>query len=368
MDKHEVLVVRHAPANSNVGSNTTGTDISDLTPSKFAQFLSEDKNKRLNLAHGDYIPDNLSEHGERMLKDFKALFAQCRNVDMIFCSPLTRSIRTAKELSQTGSIPIKCIQGLGENTNWIQDIPPVTEKVDGRRYAYSLTLKGGPDEDSGTIVGEAKVDLTVDWPDEEWEKWNDPKHRLDALTVTPDLDMIEEEDKILRQVLRSEIQEISKHKGGDVVRVAVITHGGKINTLLGQYHTLYKKGDSRCWTWASSTTCHNLDMARFQFRSATDDEAQLVELPMSDDYKEVFGSNYRHLGYQTYENPDGSLTNQKEGYRAFLECSAEEVRAMKSRQPTLFTGLMQWTGKRAFVEFSKKDGGEGDNTTCGKES
>ncbi|KAM5349492.1 hypothetical protein ACJ41O_005997 [Fusarium nematophilum] len=215
---------------------------------------------------------------------------------------------------------------------------------DGKRYALSVKLQGGPGLNSGALVGQdIKIDMTIDGSStEEWERWNVPEERW-RMVQTRDLDHIEEEDRRVRHTIRSMIIGLAQGNGSEKVRVAVIMHGGKLNTLLGDYRPLYKENGHGGWEWASSTIFGNLDTAVFKFTSATDDEAKLVEVDQSDHLRQTFGPYYRYLGSPDHKNKDG-----REDYKLFLKKVDDEVKSVISGE--LGNLLYQWSGSEALVD------------------
>ncbi|KAJ0119405.1 Multistep phosphorelay regulator 1 [Fusarium oxysporum f. sp. albedinis] len=61
MDNHLIYVARHSHANSNIGLSHHGTDIFTLSDKDFSKFV----HSRNVIKHGDFLPDNLTQHGNR---------------------------------------------------------------------------------------------------------------------------------------------------------------------------------------------------------------------------------------------------------------------------------------------------------------
>ncbi|KAH7207424.1 hypothetical protein DER44DRAFT_840783 [Fusarium oxysporum] len=289
MDNHLIYVARHSHANSNIGLSHHGTDIFTLSDKDFSKFV----HSRNAIKHGDFLPDNLTQHGKGELRRYVDEHPEfLDSLDLILCSPLTKSILTAKGLAQTNQARI--------------DIPPITYVKGPKRYASTVNLAGGSAE--GTLLGEEVVDLT-----------NDLQKRLSTLKTYKPLDEIEEQDRRLRIQIRDLVQTIAKSKGRSV-KVLIVTHGGKINTLTGHYRT-----HSSCFA--------NLGTAVYKFSSATDEKAELVEL---------LGLDYQRPRAFPYIDSSGKTIDERRLYEVFLKKSHEEVMAKESTP--IHLALVKWNG------------------------
>ncbi|EXL65846.1 hypothetical protein FOPG_17949 [Fusarium oxysporum f. sp. conglutinans race 2 54008] len=335
MDSHLIYVARHGHANSNIGLSHHGTDIFTLNDKTFSEFL----HSRNVVKHGDFLPDNLTRHGKEELRRYVDEHPEfLDSLDLILCSPLTRSILAAKGLAQTNKARIVCLFGLAENTKWIQDIPPITYVEGGKRYASTVDLAGGLAE--GTLLGEEVVDLTVETLEDQWDSWNEPQKRFSALETYKPLDEIEEQDTRLRIQIRDLVQTIAKSKGRNV-KALIVTHGGKINTLTGHYRTQLELNNGE-WELKSSSCFANLGTAVYKFSSATDEKAELVEVDESEHHAQLLGSDYQRPRGFTYIDSSGKAADERQLYEMFLKKTHEEVIARKST-PILWA-LVRWDG------------------------
>ncbi|KAH7230118.1 uncharacterized protein BKA55DRAFT_526474 [Fusarium redolens] len=321
MDSHLIYVARHGHANSNIGLSHHGTDIFTLNDKTFSEFL----HSRNVIKHGDFLPDNLTRHGKEELRRYVDEHPEfLDSLDLILCSPLTRSILTAKGLAQTNKARI--------------DIPPITYVEGGKRYASTVDLAGGLAE--WTLLGEEVVDLTVETPEDQWEDWNDLQKRLSAIEIYKPLDEIEEQDKRLRIQIRDLVQTIAKSKERSV-KVLIVTHGGKINTLTGHYRTQLESNNGE-WELKISSCFANLGTAVYKFSSATDEKAELVEVHESEYHAQILGSdNQRPRGF-TYIDSSGKAADERQLYEMFLKETHEEVIAKESTP--IYLALLRWDG------------------------
>ncbi|KAI3571421.1 hypothetical protein IWW34DRAFT_811825 [Fusarium oxysporum f. sp. albedinis] len=314
MDNHLIYVARHSHANSNIGLSHHGTDIFTLSDKDFSKFV----HSRNVIKHGDFLPDNLTQHGKGELRRYVDEHPEfLDSLDLILCSPLTRSILTAKGLAQTNQARI--------------DIPPITYVKGDKRYASTVNLAGGSAE--GTLLGEEVVDLTVETPEDQWESWNDLQKRLSTLKTYKPLDEIEEQDRRLRIQIRDLVQTIAKSKRRSV-KVLIITHGGKINTLTGHYRTQLESNNGE-WELKSSSCFANLGTAVYKFSSATDEKAELVEVHESEHYAQLLGLDYQRPRSFPY-------IDERRLYEVFLKKSHEEVMAKESTP--IHLALVKWNG------------------------
>ncbi|KAJ4031964.1 hypothetical protein NW756_012771 [Fusarium oxysporum] len=335
MNSHLIYVARHGHANSNIGLSNHGTDIFTLNDKTFPEFLHAGK----VVKHGDFLPDNLTRHGKEELRRYVDAHPEfLDSLDLILCSPLTRSILTARGLVQTNKARIVCLFGHAENTKWIQDIPPITFVKGDKRYASTISLAGGSAE--GTLLGEEVVDLTVETPDDQWESWNDLQKRLSTIKTYKPLDEIEEQDRKLRIQIRDLVQTIAKLKGRSI-KVLIITHGGKINTLTGHYRTQLESSNGD-WELKSSSCFANLGTAVYRFSSATDEEAELVEVHESEEYAQLLGSDYQRPRGFPYIDSSGKAADERQLYEMFLKETHEEVIAKESTP--IYLTLVRWDG------------------------
>ncbi|EGU85711.1 hypothetical protein FOXB_03772, partial [Fusarium oxysporum f. sp. conglutinans Fo5176] len=210
----------------------------------------------------------------------------------------------------------------------IQDIPPITFVKDGKRYASTVSLAGGSAE--GTLLGEEVVDLTVETSEDQWESWNGLQKRLSTIETYKPLDEIEEQDRRLRIQIRDLIQSIAKSKERSV-KVLIVTHGGKINTLTGHYRTQLKSNNGE-WELKSSSCFANLGTAVYKFSSVTDEKAELVEVHESEYHAQLLGSDYQRPRGFTYIDSSGKAADERQLYEMFLKKTHEEVIARKSAQ------------------------------------
>ncbi|EGU85707.1 hypothetical protein FOXB_03775 [Fusarium oxysporum f. sp. conglutinans Fo5176] len=309
MDSHLIYVARHGHANSNIGLSHHGTDIFTLNDKTFSEFL----HSRNVVKHGDFLPDNLTRHGKEELRRYVDEHPEfLDSLDLILCSPLTRSILAAKGLAQTNKARI--------------DIPPITYVEGGKRYASTVDLAGGLAE--GTLLGEEVVDLTVETLEDQWDSWNEPQKRFSALETYKPLDEIEEQDTRLRIQIRDLVQTIAKSKGRNV-KALIVTHGGKINTLTGHYRTQLELNNGE-WELKSSSCFANLGTAVYKFSSATDEKAELVEVDESEHHAQLLGSDYQRPRGFTYIDSSGKAADERQLYEMFLKKTHEEVIARKS--------------------------------------
>ncbi|KAH7201430.1 hypothetical protein DER44DRAFT_784162 [Fusarium oxysporum] len=335
MDNHFIYVARHGHANSNIGLSHHGTDIFTLSDKAFSKILYSGN----VIKHGDFLPDNLTQHGKGELRRYVDEHPEfLDSLDLILCSPLTRSILTAKALAQTNKARIVCLFGLAENTKWIQDIPPITFVKGDKRYASTVSLAGGSAE--GTLLGEEVVDLTVETPEDQWEDWNDLQKRLSAIEIYKPLDEIEEQDKRLRIQIRDLVQTIAKSKERSV-KVLIVTHGGKINTLTGHYRTQLESNNGE-WELKSSSCFAKLGTAVYKFSSATDEKAELVEVHESEYHAQLLGSDYQRPRGFTYIDSSGKAADERQLYEMFLKETHEEVIAKESTP--IYLALLRWDG------------------------
>ncbi|EXK23930.1 hypothetical protein FOMG_19324 [Fusarium oxysporum f. sp. melonis 26406] len=321
MDNHLIYVARHSHANSNIGLSHHGTDIFTLSDKDFSKFV----HSRNVIKHGDFLPDNLTQHGKGELRRYVDEHPEfLDSLDLILCSPLTRSILTAKGLAQTNQARI--------------DIPPITYVKGDKRYAFTVNLAGGSAE--GTLLGEEVVDLTVETPEDQWESWNDLQKRLSTLKTYKPLDEIEEQDRRLRIQIRDLVQTIAKSKGRSV-KVLIVTHGGKINTLTGHYRTQLESNNGE-WELKSSSCFANLGTAVYKFSSATDEKAELVEVHESEHYAQLLGLDYQRPRAFPYIDSSGKTIDERRLYEVFLKKSHEEVMARESTP--IHLALVKWNG------------------------
>ncbi|KAK2474791.1 hypothetical protein H9L39_14751, partial [Fusarium oxysporum f. sp. albedinis] len=211
------------------------------------------------------------------------------------------------------------------------DIPPITYVKGDKRYASTVNLAGGSAE--GTLLGEEVVDLTVETPEDQWESWNDLQKRLSTLKTYKPLDEIEEQDRRLRIQIRDLVQTIAKSKRRSV-KVLIITHGGKINTLTGHYRTQLESNNGE-WELKSSSCFANLGTAVYKFSSATDEKAELVEVHESEHYAQLLGLDYQRPRSFPY-------IDERRLYEVFLKKSHEEVMAKESTP--IHLALVKWNG------------------------
>ncbi|KAG6980790.1 hypothetical protein BFJ63_vAg19070 [Fusarium oxysporum f. sp. narcissi] len=311
MDNHLIYVARHSHANSNIGLSHHGTDVFTLSDEAFSKFFHSGN----VIKHEDFLPDNLTQHGKGELQRYVDEHPKFLNsLDLILCSPLTKSILTAKGLAQTNKARI--------------DIPPITFVKDGKRYASTVSLAGGSAE--GTLLGEEVVDLTVETSEDQWESWNGLQKRLSTIETYKPLDEIEEQDRRLRIQIRDLIQSIAKSKERSV-KVLIVTHGGKINTLTGHYRTQLKSNNGE-WELKSSSCFANLGTAVYKFSSVTDEKAELVEVHESEYHAQLLGSDYQRPRGFTYIDSSGKAADERQLYEMFLKKTHEEVIARKSAQ------------------------------------
>ncbi|EXK27424.1 hypothetical protein FOMG_15977 [Fusarium oxysporum f. sp. melonis 26406] len=321
MDNHLIYVARHSHANSNIGLSHHGTDVFTLSDEAFSKFFHSGN----VIKHEDFLPDNLTQHGKGELQRYVDEHQKFLNsLDLILCSPLTRSILTAKGLAQTNKARI--------------DIPPITFVKDGKRYASTVSLAGGSAE--GTLLGEEVVDLTVETSEDQWESWNGLQKRLSTIETYKPLDEIEEQDRRLRIQIRDLIQSIAKSKERSV-KVLIVTHGGKINTLTGHYRTQLKSNNGE-WELKSSSCFANLGTAVYKFSSVTDEKAELVEVHESEYHAQLLGSDYQRPRGFTYIDSSGKAADERQLYEMFLKKTHEEVIARKSAQ--IYLALVRWNG------------------------
>ncbi|KAI1026505.1 hypothetical protein LB504_013122 [Fusarium proliferatum] len=314
MDNHIIYIARHGHANSNIGVSPHGTDIFTLSDKDFDQFIHSGN----VVKNGDFLPDNLTQHGKKELRRYVDEHAEfCASLDLILCSPLTRSVLTAKGLAETSEAPVVCLFGLAENTNWIQDIPPITYVKGGKRSASTVSLAGG--SAGGTLLGEEVVDLTVETPDDK---------------------EIEEQDKKLRIQIRNSVQKIAELKGRSM-NALIITHGGKINTLTGHYRTQLELTNVG-WEFKSSSCFANLGTAVYRFSSATDEEAELVEVHESEEHAQLLGSDYQRPRGFSYIDRSGKAADERRLYEMFLKETHEEVKSKVSMP--IHSVLLGWDG------------------------
>ncbi|KAF9770439.1 hypothetical protein IL306_012025 [Fusarium sp. DS 682] len=338
MDGHMIYVLRHAHANSNIGISQHGIDISNMNDEAFSKLL---QSKKVLFKDDDFLPDNLTQHGKGELQRYVDEHPEfLDSLDLILCSPLTRSILTAKGLARKNKTRVECLFGLTENTNWVQDIPPITYVKDNQRYASTFSILGGPDE--GVLVGEEIVNLTVDTPEDQWESWNDPQKRSHMIETYPTLREIEEQDTRLRVQIRDLVQTIAKSKGSREVKVLIVTHGGKINTITGNYNTSLKKSKNGQWKLDSSSCFANLGTAVYKFGSATDEKAKLVEAPESEYYTKLLGSHYQRPKDDPYRDGNGNAVDERDLYEEFLKGARKD--AQEKLEPNLRSRLLNWKG------------------------
>ncbi|KAH7201167.1 hypothetical protein DER44DRAFT_783436 [Fusarium oxysporum] len=335
MNSHLIYVARHAHANSNIGLSHHGTDIFTLSDKDFPQFIHSGN----VVKDGDFLPDNLTQHGKEELRRYVDNHQEfCDSLDLILCSPLTRSILTAKGLAQPSKARLECLFDLRENTTWIQDIPPITYVKGDKRYASTVSLAGG--SAGGTLLGEEVVDLTVETPDDQWESWNDPQKRLSTIKTYKPLEEIEEQDKELRIQIRNSVQKMAELKGRSI-KALIVTHGGKINTLTGHYRTQLESTNIG-WELKSSSCFANLGTAVYRFSSATDEEAELVEVHESEEHAQLLGSDYQRPREFSYIDRSGKAVDERRSYGRFLEETHEEVKS-KVGMP-IHSVLLRWDG------------------------
>ncbi|KAK2469268.1 hypothetical protein H9L39_18985, partial [Fusarium oxysporum f. sp. albedinis] len=203
------------------------------------------------------------------------------------------------------------------------DIPPITYVKGDKRYAFTVNLAGGSAE--GTLLGEEVVDLTAETPEDQWESWNDLQKRLSTLKTYKPLDEIEEQDRRLRIQIRDLVQTIAKSKGRSV-KVLIVTHGGKINTLTGHYRTQLESNNGE-WELKSSSCFANLGTAVYKFSSATDEKAELVEVHESEHYAQLLGLDYQRPRAFPYIDSSGKTIDERRLYEVLFKKSHEEVMA-----------------------------------------
>ncbi|KAK2468032.1 hypothetical protein H9L39_20254, partial [Fusarium oxysporum f. sp. albedinis] len=217
-------------------------------------------------------------------------------------------------------------------------IPPITYVKGDKRYASTVSLAGGSAE--GTLLGEEVVDLTVETPEDQWESWNDLQKRLSTIETYKPLYEIEEQDRRLRIQIRDLVQTIAKPKGRSV-KVLIVTHGGKINTLTGHYRTQLESNNGE-WELKSSSCFANLGTAVYKFSSATDEKAELVEVHESEYHAQLLGSDYQRPRGFSYIDSSGKAADERQLYEMFLKETHEEVIARESTP--IHLALVRWDG------------------------
>ncbi|KAK7927818.1 hypothetical protein PG985_004816 [Apiospora marii] len=205
-----------------------------------------------------------------------------------------------------------------ELTDWPHDQPINFQRRQGVLYTYKK-LRGGSGEDSGALKGEQAVDL----------------RGLDCQVTPPTLDLfptrkclgnrVKEARRWLRGIGKEALAHHRRNRIYGRPTIVVICHGGFLNPFLGEYRCCFTRSQgSGNWDWTSSTTLNNLDAVVCSFASQTDPDAQLVEQEKSDEWSEVLGQHYRHLGSEP--KCAGDVSHERE-YWLFWERAAERVRS-----------------------------------------
>ncbi|KAH7175845.1 hypothetical protein EDB81DRAFT_771214 [Dactylonectria macrodidyma] len=363
----DVVLVRHAQAISNVvvESNEGGIDFINMEHGALIRLLeavnaSRDKFPLLTAKYGVYLPDGLTKEGQNSCEGFVESAREDPSnkleVHRVYSSHLTRAVETAmRAIDKFNALDCHegqpCIQthsSIEEATNWPQDNQSPTLK------ASYILLQGGKGDDAGNVLGEITTDLSaVTCRVNDKNILNSPETRLHSLKVTPDFEACEEHAAGFRKWLYGQRETITrqwKAAGREgIPRVVVFLHGGIFNMLVGKWYCSYTRDDeSSDWKWNGSTVLRNLEAAVFRFNS--DDDATLEEVPRNAEYERIFGKYYRHLGMVEYTNPDGTVVDQRQGHKDFLERTAAEVLGVVTEKPLMMQALMNWTGADSAVK------------------
>ncbi|KAH7157781.1 hypothetical protein B0J13DRAFT_542722 [Dactylonectria estremocensis] len=357
----DVVLVRHAQAISNVEAhgNEDGIDFIKMKHEPLVRLLKAvsahpDAIPAPKAKYGVYLPDGLTKHGQDACEGFVQSArkdpSKKLQVHRIYSSHLTRAVESAVRASDKftaldcheGKPCIQSHSSIEEATNWPQDNQSPTLN------ASYILLQGGRGSDAGNILRETTMDLSVvTCRVNDKHILNSPETRLHSLKVTPDFEACEKHAAGFRKWLYGQRETVTqqwKAAGREgIPRVVVFLHGGIFNMLVGKWYCTYKrKNESSDWEWASSTVLRNLEAAVFRFNS--DEDATLEEVPRDAEYEKIFGTYYRHLGVVEYTNPDGTVVDQRQGHKDFLERTAAEVLGVVTEKPLLMQAMMNWTG------------------------
>ncbi len=136
--------------------------------------------------------------------------------------------------------------------------------------------------------------------------------------------------------------------------IVLTVHGGNFNFLTIDWHCKFtRETDFDEWKWVSSSAFRNLEAAIYTFESL-DEEPKMKELDWDTTYAAAFGKHYRHLASDTplvYEQPDGTLVNQKDEHWEFIESKAEEVSTFARQDDgAVLKALLSWEGAGNFLK------------------
>ncbi|KAK8859494.1 hypothetical protein PGQ11_010228 [Apiospora arundinis] len=282
-----------------------------------------------NVRSGEWRSDGLTDFGIKATQDF-ARHMEIKNVYSFVSSQSIRSIQTVQIIENELTTRANTRANVAVNrpnihyhpdfrelTDWPHDQPINMQHREDMSYTYEK-LCGGSGEDSETLTGKQVVDLN----DSGCQAMS---HTLDLF---PHREYLKNRVKKARIWLREIVKEaLAYHRRNRIYgrpTIVLVCHGGFLNPFLGEYRCDFTRSqNSENWEWASSTTLRNLDAVVYSFASLTDPDAQLVEQEKSDEWSEVLGQHYRHLGS---ERKCGGDVNHEREYWRFLERAAERVR------------------------------------------